>query len=121
MENRDVHNIYFERAQVGIFMETIFSTINMHAQTQNKFLFPLLCVDRGPKYHLLAHTTLSLSHVQDSFRTHDLTISGNGEWHPSSVSLLTIFLFSLPNQPSVCFFFVPLSLIAVSLLFPAFH
>uniref|UniRef100_A0A8C4E7G5 Rhotekin a n=1 Tax=Dicentrarchus labrax TaxID=13489 RepID=A0A8C4E7G5_DICLA len=29
----------------------------------------------GPKYHLLAHTTLSLSHVQDSFRTHDLTIS----------------------------------------------
>uniref|UniRef100_A0A3Q3N7M8 Rhotekin n=1 Tax=Labrus bergylta TaxID=56723 RepID=A0A3Q3N7M8_9LABR len=31
----------------------------------------------GPKYHLLAHTTLSLSHAQDSFRTHDLTISGN--------------------------------------------
>ncbi|KAM9392104.1 rhotekin isoform 3-T3 [Pholidichthys leucotaenia] len=39
----------------------------------------------GPKYHLLAHTTLSLSHVQDSFRTHDLTISGNEEcsyWLP---------------------------------------
>uniref|UniRef100_A0A3Q3W5V2 Uncharacterized protein n=1 Tax=Mola mola TaxID=94237 RepID=A0A3Q3W5V2_MOLML len=31
----------------------------------------------GPKYHLLAHTTLLLSHIQDSFRTHDLTISGN--------------------------------------------
>uniref|UniRef100_A0A3B4AED5 Uncharacterized protein n=1 Tax=Periophthalmus magnuspinnatus TaxID=409849 RepID=A0A3B4AED5_9GOBI len=29
----------------------------------------------GPKYHLLAHTTLKLSHVQDNFRTHDLTIS----------------------------------------------
>ncbi|XP_029573732.1 rhotekin isoform X4 [Salmo trutta] len=39
----------------------------------------------GPKYHLLAHTTLSLSHVQDSFRTHDLSISGNEEcshWVP---------------------------------------
>ncbi|MEQ2308184.1 hypothetical protein AMECASPLE_025647 [Ameca splendens] len=39
----------------------------------------------GPKYHLLAHTTLSLSHVQDSFRTHDLTILGNEEcsyWLP---------------------------------------
>ncbi|XP_024660233.2 rhotekin isoform X3 [Maylandia zebra] len=39
----------------------------------------------GPKYHLLAHTTLSLSHVQDSFRTHDLIISGNEEcsyWLP---------------------------------------
>uniref|UniRef100_A0A8C8ITS4 Rhotekin n=1 Tax=Oncorhynchus tshawytscha TaxID=74940 RepID=A0A8C8ITS4_ONCTS len=39
----------------------------------------------GPKYHLLAHTSLSLSHVQDSFRTHDLSISGNEEcsyWVP---------------------------------------
>ncbi|KAG7481333.1 hypothetical protein MATL_G00065480 [Megalops atlanticus] len=39
----------------------------------------------GPKYHLLAHTSLSLAHVQDSFRTHDLTISGNEEcsyWLP---------------------------------------
>ncbi|XP_063754365.1 rhotekin isoform X3 [Eleginops maclovinus] len=39
----------------------------------------------GPKYHLLAHTTMSLTHIQDSFRTHDLTISGNEEcsyWLP---------------------------------------
>ncbi|XP_067294402.1 rhotekin isoform X2 [Pseudorasbora parva] len=39
----------------------------------------------GPKYHLLAHTNLNLSHVQDSFRTHDLTITGNEEcsyWLP---------------------------------------
>uniref|UniRef100_A0A8C2HS02 Rhotekin n=1 Tax=Cyprinus carpio TaxID=7962 RepID=A0A8C2HS02_CYPCA len=39
----------------------------------------------GPKYHLLAHTTLNLSHVQDSFRTHDFTITGNEEcsyWLP---------------------------------------
>lgn len=48
---------------------------------------------RGPKYHLLAHTTLSLSHVQDSFRTHDLTISGNGEWQPSSLRLFSILAF----------------------------
>ncbi|KAA8592380.1 hypothetical protein FQN60_017835 [Etheostoma spectabile] len=44
-------------------------------------------MEPGPcsPYHLLAHTTLSLSHVQDSFRTHDLTISGNEEcsyWLP---------------------------------------
>uniref|UniRef100_A0AAY5EJB8 REM-1 domain-containing protein n=1 Tax=Electrophorus electricus TaxID=8005 RepID=A0AAY5EJB8_ELEEL len=39
----------------------------------------------GPKYHLLAHTTLTLAHVQDSFRTHDLNITGNEEcsyWLP---------------------------------------
>ncbi|KAJ8006184.1 hypothetical protein DPEC_G00125600 [Dallia pectoralis] len=39
----------------------------------------------GPKYHLLAHTSLSLAHVQDNFRTHDLVTSGNDEctyWVP---------------------------------------
>ncbi|XP_012992310.1 rhotekin isoform X2 [Esox lucius] len=39
----------------------------------------------GPKYHLLAHTSLSLAHVQDNFRTHDLITSGNEEctyWVP---------------------------------------
>ncbi|XP_030638452.1 rhotekin isoform X2 [Chanos chanos] len=39
----------------------------------------------GPKYHLLAHATLRLPHVQDNFRTHDLTITGNEEcsyWLP---------------------------------------
>ncbi|XP_031426326.1 rhotekin isoform X2 [Clupea harengus] len=39
----------------------------------------------GPKYHLLAHTALSLAHVQDSFRTHDLTIAANEDcsfWVP---------------------------------------
>ncbi|KTG46346.1 hypothetical protein cypCar_00015515 [Cyprinus carpio] len=29
----------------------------------------------GPKYHLLAQTSLTLCHIQNSFRTHDLTIS----------------------------------------------
>lgn len=65
----------------------------------------LLCFDRGPKYHLLAHTTLSLSHIQDSFRTHDLTISGNGERQPPSICLLDIIHFPPPQWPSVCLFF----------------
>lgn len=51
----------------------------MFVCARSNFYIPFLCIPRGPKYHLLAHTTLSLSHVQDSFRTHDLTISGNGE------------------------------------------
>ncbi|XP_055395545.1 rhotekin isoform X1 [Bubalus kerabau] len=29
----------------------------------------------GPRYHLLAHTTLTLAAVQDGFRTHDLTLA----------------------------------------------
>ncbi len=80
---------------------TLHKHVCMHAE--NKCLSSFVCVDRGPKYHLLAHTTLSLSHIQDSFRTHDLTISGNGEWQPSSICPLAIFLLSLPDQPSVCF------------------
>ncbi|XP_063051096.1 rhotekin isoform X2 [Engraulis encrasicolus] len=47
-------------------------------------LLPISSVP-GPKYHLLAHTTLSLAHVQDSFRTHDLTITANEDcsfWVP---------------------------------------
>ncbi|KAG1943600.1 rhotekin isoform b [Pimephales promelas] len=41
---------------------------------ESPVLLPTLSV-RGPKYHLLAHTSLTLCHVQNSFRTHDLTIS----------------------------------------------
>ncbi|XP_056586750.1 rhotekin 2b isoform X2 [Triplophysa dalaica] len=40
---------------------------------------------QGPKYHLLAHTSLNLCHIQNSFRTHDLTISGTEDtsfWLP---------------------------------------
>ncbi|XP_062991544.1 rhotekin isoform X2 [Elgaria multicarinata webbii] len=39
----------------------------------------------GPKYQLLACTTLRLAHVQDAFRTHDLVVTGNEEsafWLP---------------------------------------
>nr|KAF6448676.1 rhotekin [Rousettus aegyptiacus] len=32
----------------------------------------------GPRYHLLAHTTLTLAAVQDGFRTHDLTLTSHG-------------------------------------------
>lgn len=34
---------------------------------------------RGPRYHLLAHTTLTLAAVQDGFRTHDLTLASHGK------------------------------------------
>ncbi|KAM4810478.1 LOW QUALITY PROTEIN: rhotekin [Rhinophrynus dorsalis] len=40
---------------------------------------------QGPKFQLLAHTRLTLSDVQDGFRTHDLTINGSDEsscWLP---------------------------------------
>uniref|UniRef100_A0A8C4RXL2 Rhotekin b n=1 Tax=Erpetoichthys calabaricus TaxID=27687 RepID=A0A8C4RXL2_ERPCA len=50
----------------------------------NPLLLPVTTVP-GPKYHLLAQTTLTLANVQDSFRTHDLMISGNEEssfWLP---------------------------------------
>ncbi|XP_075049770.1 rhotekin isoform X2 [Mixophyes fleayi] len=39
----------------------------------------------GPKFQLLAHTKLTLAHVQDGFRTHDLTTSSSDEsscWLP---------------------------------------
>ncbi|XP_005386007.1 PREDICTED: rhotekin-2 isoform X3 [Chinchilla lanigera] len=39
----------------------------------------------GVKYHLLAHTTLTLESAEDSFKTHNLSINGNEEssfWLP---------------------------------------
>ncbi|XP_051959632.1 rhotekin-like isoform X1 [Xyrauchen texanus] len=47
-------------------------------------LLPALSV-QGPKYQLLAHKSLTMCHVQNSFRTHDLTISGTEDssfWLP---------------------------------------
>ncbi|XP_051536792.1 rhotekin-like isoform X2 [Myxocyprinus asiaticus] len=45
-------------------------------------LLPAISV-QGPKYQLLAHTSLTLCHVQNSFRTHDLTISEDSSfWLP---------------------------------------
>ncbi|XP_029545054.1 rhotekin-like [Oncorhynchus nerka] len=53
-------------------------------------LLPALCTE-GPKFHLLAHTTLTIAHVQDSFRTHDLSISATED-----------SAFWLPLYGSVC-------------------
>ncbi|XP_035524095.1 rhotekin-like [Morone saxatilis] len=39
----------------------------------------------GPKYNLLAHTTLRIEHVQDSFKTHDLSLAATEDspfWLP---------------------------------------
>ncbi|XP_041825053.1 rhotekin-like [Melanotaenia boesemani] len=39
----------------------------------------------GPKYNLLAHTTLRIQHVQEGFKTHDLTLSATEDspfWLP---------------------------------------
>ncbi|KAM6220268.1 rhotekin isoform 2-T2 [Rhynchocyon petersi] len=47
-------------------------------------LLPSLAVG-GPRYHLLAHTTLTLAAVQDGFRTHDLNLTSHEEspaWLP---------------------------------------
>ncbi|XP_069488576.1 rhotekin isoform X2 [Ambystoma mexicanum] len=67
----------------------------------NPVLLPAPSV-AGPKYHLLAHTLLSLADVQDSFRTHDLTTTSNEEssfWLPLYGSMCC----RLAAQPScVC-------------------
>ncbi|XP_035996330.1 rhotekin isoform X2 [Fundulus heteroclitus] len=39
----------------------------------------------GPKFHLLAHTTLSIEHVREGFKTHDLVLSATEDspfWLP---------------------------------------
>lgn len=44
------------------------------------WLLPTSLSCSGPRYHLLAHTTLTLAAVQDGFRTHDLTLATPGEY-----------------------------------------
>ncbi|XP_065785669.1 rhotekin isoform X2 [Muntiacus reevesi] len=49
------------------------------------WLLPTSLSCSGPRYHLLAHTTLTLAAVQDGFRTHDLTLAApeeNPAWLP---------------------------------------
>ncbi|CAL8320637.1 unnamed protein product [Lota lota] len=39
----------------------------------------------GPRFHLLGHTTLTMDHVQDSFKTHDLSLTATEDspfWLP---------------------------------------
>ncbi|XP_037663169.1 rhotekin isoform X3 [Choloepus didactylus] len=52
----------------------------------------------GPRYHLLAHTTLTLAAVQDGFRTHDLTLVSHEE-NPAWLPLYGSVCCRLAAQP----------------------
>ncbi|NP_001402782.1 rhotekin isoform 3 [Rattus norvegicus] len=52
----------------------------------------------GPRYHLLAHTTLTLAAVQDGFRTHDLTLTSHEE-NPAWLPLYGSMCCRLVAQP----------------------
>lgn len=52
----------------------------------------------GPRYHLLAHTTLTLAAVQDGFRTHDLTLTSHEE-NPAWLPLYGSVCCRLVAQP----------------------
>ncbi|XP_066234033.1 rhotekin isoform X2 [Saccopteryx leptura] len=52
----------------------------------------------GPRYHLLAHTTLTLAAVQDGFRTHGLTLASHEE-NPAWLPLYGSVCCRLVAQP----------------------
>ncbi|XP_004696165.1 rhotekin isoform X2 [Echinops telfairi] len=52
----------------------------------------------GPRFHLLAHTTLTLAAVRDGFRTHDLTLSSH-EDSPAWLPLYGSVCCRLAAQP----------------------
>lgn len=52
----------------------------------------------GPRYHLLAHTVLTLTAVQDGFRTHDLTLASHEE-NPAWLPLYGSVCCRLAAQP----------------------
>uniref|UniRef100_A0A5F9CFC0 Rhotekin n=1 Tax=Oryctolagus cuniculus TaxID=9986 RepID=A0A5F9CFC0_RABIT len=52
----------------------------------------------GPRYHLLAHTMLTLTAVQDGFRTHDLTLASHEE-NPAWLPLYGSVCCRLAAQP----------------------
>ncbi|XP_029793500.1 rhotekin isoform X1 [Suricata suricatta] len=52
----------------------------------------------GPRYHLLAHTTLTLAAVQDGFRTHDLALASHEE-NPAWLPLYGSVCCRLVAQP----------------------
>ncbi|XP_054557726.1 rhotekin isoform X5 [Talpa occidentalis] len=52
----------------------------------------------GPRYHLLAHTSLTLAAVQDGFRTHDLTLASHEE-NPAWLPLYGSVCCRLVAQP----------------------
>lgn len=57
---------------------------------------------RGPKYSLLAHTSLTLQHVQEAFKSHDLSLAATGSSCASSAFARAL---SSPLIPSLylCF------------------
>lgn len=57
---------------------------------------------RGPKYSLLAHTSLTLQHVQEAFKSHDLSLAATGSSCTSSAFARAL---SSPLIPSLylCF------------------
>ncbi|XP_044536027.1 rhotekin isoform X2 [Gracilinanus agilis] len=63
----------------------------------NPILLPTPAVG-GPRYHLLAQTTLTLAAVQDGFRTHDLTLTSNEE-NPAWLPLYGSVCCRLAAQP----------------------
>uniref|UniRef100_A0A672IMH1 Anillin homology domain-containing protein n=1 Tax=Salarias fasciatus TaxID=181472 RepID=A0A672IMH1_SALFA len=60
-------------------------------------LFPYLSA-LGPKYSLLAHTTLTIKHVQEAFKTHDLSLSAT-EQNPFWLPLYRSMCCRLVAQP----------------------
>ncbi|KAF6111221.1 rhotekin 2 [Phyllostomus discolor] len=59
--------------------------INSMLQEDHETCLSFSCAISGAKYNLLAHTTLTLESVEDSFKTHNLSINGNEEssfWLP---------------------------------------
>ena len=69
-----------------------------------------LC-QRGPKYNVLAHMTLSIEHVQEGFKTHDLKLSATGDYHALFSSLFCLVaMHAFINSCLISFFLVSLTL-----------
>uniref|UniRef100_UPI00358DEAF4 rhotekin-like isoform X2 n=1 Tax=Myxine glutinosa TaxID=7769 RepID=UPI00358DEAF4 len=65
--------------KASVYVDEVWSGALSHIPSA---LMPVLC---EPRFHLLAHTVLSLNDVQDGFRTHDLVITaaeGSPYWLP---------------------------------------
>ncbi|XP_054975746.1 rhotekin isoform X2 [Sorex araneus] len=70
---------------------------NAGASGSSPILLPTPAVG-GPRYHLLAHSTLSLAAVQDGFRTHDLSLVSHEE-NPAWLPLYGSICCRLVAQP----------------------
>ncbi|XP_055971393.1 rhotekin isoform X2 [Sorex fumeus] len=70
---------------------------NAGASGSSPILLPTPAVG-GPRYHLLAHSTLTLAAVQDGFRTHDLSLVSHEE-NPAWLPLYGSICCRLVAQP----------------------